>query len=80
MGERKGRGKGDRIRYGGIQDRSLEGQENEDICICWEWRAGELLRNPRDLGWERLPGPNVDDLAEMPNSGKMEPEKTTPSS
>ena len=42
--------------------------------------GGLTLRSPRDLGWERLPGPNVDDLAEMPNSGKMEPEETTSSS
>ena len=39
--------------------------------------AGEPLESLRDLGCERLPGLKWDDIAQMPNSGEMEPEETT---
>ena len=55
--------KGVRIRYKGRQERSQE--ENE-----WKYAAvgvmeyGEPLESPRDLGCERLPGFNGDDLSQ----------------
>jgi hypothetical protein len=52
-----------RIRYGGRQDRSPEGQENEwKYAIVRGGGMGVFLKSPRELGWGRLPGLNVGDL------------------
>ena len=56
MRKEKGKRKGGRIRYGGRQERKPKGQDN-----VWKYAAVE---SPRDLGCERLPGLNGDDLSQ----------------
>ena len=52
----------DRVRCGKRQERGLEGQENEwKSAARWSGNGRESLGNPRDLGYGRLPGVNVDD-------------------
>ena len=38
---------------------------------------GEPLESPRCQGYERLPGPNGDDIAEIPNNREIGPEEMT---
>ena len=65
MGDEIGRGiRKFSIRYRERQERDPEGQENEWKYAATESRRqGEPLESPRDLGCERLPGLNGDDIS-----------------
>jgi hypothetical protein len=61
VGER--REKRARIRHGKRQERNPEGQGNESKYAKVGARGlGEPLESPRDMGCERLPGLNEDDI------------------
>ena len=52
------------------------GQENKwKYTIVGELGRGDSLASPRDLGCERIQNSIGMSLAEMPNSGEMEPEE-----
>jgi hypothetical protein len=53
----------ERIRYGGVQERSPKGQQNEWKYVASEdGRWEDTLESARDLGDERLSGLNGRDL------------------
>jgi hypothetical protein len=76
--ERKEEENGGRVMCVERQERDLEGQGNEwksEAARSWGW--GEYLGSPRDMRWGNSQESMWVTLAEMPNSGDMEPEEVT---
>ena len=67
VGEGRGEGKRKgRIEYGERQEGYPQGQENElTYAAVAVRRQGKSLGSPRDLGCERLPGLNGDDISQI---------------
>jgi hypothetical protein len=63
VGERRGSGKGGRIRYGGDRREAQRSKKmNGNMQLLGGEVLEELLESPRDLGCERLPGLNGNDI------------------
>ena len=79
MGERRGqeRRKGVQDQVWDRQERCPEGQENESKYAAVVGGGGESLESSRDLACEGYKDSMGMTLAEMSNSGDMEPEQAT---